>query len=894
MRLSFLRHRRMPALSISLLLRALATLVLWLSSLPIAGQAYAQTPITPSGLNTQVSQPVTLPSGQTQYNITGGTRPNGGANLFHSFGEFGVLTNDIANFFNDSGLATSNILGRVTGGNPSSILGTIQTTGFDNANLFLMNPSGIVFGPNATLNVGGSVTFTTANYLKLAELDGTAGVFHADLTASSVLTSAPVAAFGFLGSNSAAISVEGSTLTVDPGQSISLVGGNQGFNYPNPDTGEAVFVASGVTMTGGTLSAPAGQINLVSVASPGEVLYPSFNNGPNINGAQFTNLGNLSLTDGAFIDVSADSAGTVKIRGGQFVMDNASISADTIDADGAPIAMDINIDGDMSLSNELSPALTARTTGSGNAGEINIQSGNLDAVTSSSDILVALIDTHTSGTGTAGSVAITTGNLHATNEGFFIDTGSAGIGHGGNVNIQGTNIFIEGPNIGTGNFRFAQLLGQDVSGSGGNLSMKAAESLEITGSSVSTEAWFAEAGSITLDARDILINGNSQIALDGDFGGATIRVNADRLRLDFSSRLTNNTVVDPGGDTTINARVVELTRGSFIQTSTLGDGTAGNIILTATERLTIDDRANPTHLVSGLISTVQEDSFGTFGGTGSIMVTTPQLEMFGGGIINTTTRNSGNSGDVSIFANSVTISGQRAFEFPGSILELGTTRGSGIYTRTVGSDLCVGPCGNAGNMTIMTDSLNLDSGGTINSGTTNDGAGGNITVNATQSITISGATTDGTPSGIYSRTVGQMVDAGAGGNITLAAGQSVTMSDGAAVSASSTGPANAGDIAINAGQQLEMRDSSITTEAIAEGTQASGGNIDIQAVELVHLVNSTISASVQGDATTSGGNITIDPNSVILQNSQILAQAIQGAAATSRSSLPCSWLTRPV
>ena len=58
------------------------------------------------------------------------------ANLFHSFGNFGVPNNNIANFLNESGAATSNILGRVTGGNPSNIFGTIQTTGFGNANLF--------------------------------------------------------------------------------------------------------------------------------------------------------------------------------------------------------------------------------------------------------------------------------------------------------------------------------------------------------------------------------------------------------------------------------------------------------------------------------------------------------------------------------------------------------------------------------------------------------------------------------------------------------------------------------------------------------------------------------------------------------------------------------------
>jgi len=81
----------------------------------------AASPITPSGLNTQVNLSQAPPPGKTQFDITGGTRPGGGPNLFHSFGQFNVPNNNIANFLNDSGLATSNILGRVNGGNISNI-----------------------------------------------------------------------------------------------------------------------------------------------------------------------------------------------------------------------------------------------------------------------------------------------------------------------------------------------------------------------------------------------------------------------------------------------------------------------------------------------------------------------------------------------------------------------------------------------------------------------------------------------------------------------------------------------------------------------------------------------------------------------------------------------------
>ena len=80
------------------------------------------------------------------YDITGGTSPGNGPNLFHSFGDFTVGGGDIANFLNNTQLPTSNILGRVTGGNPSNIFGTIQTTDFGAANLYLINPAGVIFG----------------------------------------------------------------------------------------------------------------------------------------------------------------------------------------------------------------------------------------------------------------------------------------------------------------------------------------------------------------------------------------------------------------------------------------------------------------------------------------------------------------------------------------------------------------------------------------------------------------------------------------------------------------------------------------------------------------------------------------------------------------------------
>ena len=396
----------------------LVVLCLMLLSIPVIGYAQATSPITSSGLNTTVTT-----SGNV-HAITGGTRPGSGPNLFHSFGEFGVPSNHVANFLNDSGLATSNILGRVTGGNPSNIFGTIQATGFGSANLFLMNPAGIVFGPNASLNVGGSVNFTTADYLRLA--DG--GRFNAvSGPQDAAISSAPVAAFGFLGSNPGAITVHGSQLSVNDGQSITLVGGD-------------ITVQSGTLDNGGTqparVSAPSGHIQLASIVSPGELRAGTLNVSPNVNGQSFGALGTIDISQQSQLDVSGHYGGAISIRSGQFVMKDAVLAANVTGTDfhggnGSSIPADITVTADVATLNNGS-YVTTDTYGPAPAGNIAF---NVNALT----------------TNGAGPI-----RLHASPESFIsnpiisetgvlIETTSrstnAGAGSGGQITVQG----VQGP-----------------------------------------------------------------------------------------------------------------------------------------------------------------------------------------------------------------------------------------------------------------------------------------------------------------------------------------------------------------------------------------------------------------------------------------------------------------
>ena len=262
--------------------------------------------------------------------ITGGTRPGSGTNLFHSFDAFTLGTGDVAHFMNDMQRPTTNIVGRVIGGEVSTIDGTLRTNNplnaadpmnFGAANLWLVNPSGLLLGPNARIEVGGSVSMSTANYLRFK---GTTAFFDMLSSPASLglLEVAPVVAFGFLplepGVPRGTISVQGSLLQVPEGQSLSLVGGDITIQSGTLEDG---------TIQAASLLAPGGQINLVSVASPGEVLVPSLQTGPNINGASFTTMGTVTL-ESALLDVSGQfdvdgnligngNSGTVFVRGGQ-------------------------------------------------------------------------------------------------------------------------------------------------------------------------------------------------------------------------------------------------------------------------------------------------------------------------------------------------------------------------------------------------------------------------------------------------------------------------------------------------------------------------------------------------------------------------------------------------
>lgn len=327
--------------------------------------------------------------------------------------------------------------------------------------LFLVNPAGIVFGPTATLHVGGSVAFTTANYLRLAEQHGTnSGIFHADPSATSLLTSAPVTAFGFLQSNPTAIAVQEGTLTVQPDQSISLLGGNQGFTYIDPHTSAAAAVPDGVTITGGHLVASDGQVNIASVASRGEILAKTLHPTGNINGRTFSTFGVVQVSQQSSIDTRGESGGSIRIRGGHLVIDSSKLSSTageiSVDTNSVHIThsseltteatttanaghIRLNAQGDIALDSG-ALIISSSIRSSGHAGDITLQShqGNITLAEFSSVTTQSQMSS-----GNTGSISMDAphGDIRANDS--YVYTSSQGTGRLGGIRITANNLLLQ-------------------------------------------------------------------------------------------------------------------------------------------------------------------------------------------------------------------------------------------------------------------------------------------------------------------------------------------------------------------------------------------------------------------------------------------------------------------
>jgi len=683
-----------------------------------------------------------------------------GSSLFHSLREFNIGEGRGAYFENPSGI--TNIFTRVTGGNQSKILGTLGVLG--NANLFLINPKGIVFGPNARLDVRGSFMGSTADSIVF---DNGVEFSSANPQGAPLLTvNIPVGLRfrenpgAIVNASSVTEVIEGTTipvgLAVPPGQTLAMVGGD-------------------VIFDNGFASAFSGNIQLGSVASPGLVRFNITPIGLGLDYTNVANFGNIELSGLSAVTASGPGGGAIALRGGNVTLrDRSSLVSDTIGSiDGRGIKIEA---ARFSL---LDRAFVGSTTsGSGAGGPIEIRTAeNIELKgIGFEDFRRRILDP---------GAAQEPGDI-ADRES-RITTGTVGAGKGGEIALDTKRLTIR-----EGSVIFNPTLG---TGEGGGVTIRASESVEINASGLLTPTFnSANAGSIAIETGQLSVTDGAFVSPStlgaGNSGNLIVRASdsvilaRDRADSPVNTGLATNSVGGTGraGNIEINTRSLRLEAGAGISSSSGGQpgqrviregGPGGNITVNAKDSVELIGTA------PGSITYRSQITAGTLGSgkSGDVTLNARRLSVRDGGAIVAGTLGAGLGGNVTVTASeSVEIVGTTRYGFPSVIVTasgdlstqtlLGLQRASGAagslsiaagrFSVRDGALVSVQSLGTgaAGSINVVADSIALNAQGIID-GTTESGIGGNINLRSRdiQLRNNSRITTD--------------ARAGSGGNITL-------------------------------------------------------------------------------------------------------------------------------
>ncbi len=601
----------------------------------------------------QVVPDRTLPVGERSqissdpnFQIDGGaTRGN---NLFHSFQTFSIPTGSSVVFNND--LAIVNIISRATGNSISNIDGLIRANG--SANLFLINPNGILFGNNARLEIGGSFLASTADSVKFA--DGFE--FNAVVSQGPPLLTVTAPISLQYGNNPGDIRSQGAQLKVSEGQSLTLSGGaiaidggklfapggrvelagrgdiaignDAEVNVRSGGGGSIAIAARNLTVTGvgtrlragiaansGTVGAQAGNIDInvteaVKLDATGKLDGAVIDN--TVARTATGNAGDIIITasaliftNGALVDATTYGRGNA---GNITIVAKDGVSFDLVDGYdyGSGVYSWVNIGaigqgGDISITTDslsLTNGAQVSTSvyGQGNAGNINIVARKtvfFDGENSVGYTSGAYSSVELAGIGQGGDVNITTGALSFTNGG-LVNSALFGQGDAGNINIIADTMSFDG-------------LSSLGFGSGPN------SSVQIKG--------VGQGGTITIRAGQLSITNGGQVSAssEGQGNAGNLEVNAQQLRLDQQGSIVAETKSGRGGNITLQVQdFLLLRRGSFISTTAgtaQAGGDGGNIAIDAKSIIAVpkEDSNLTANAFSGRGGNVRITTQGIFG-----------------------------------------------------------------------------------------------------------------------------------------------------------------------------------------------------------------------------------------------------------------------------------------
>jgi filamentous hemagglutinin family protein len=712
--------------------------------------------------------------------ITGGT--TAGSNLFHSFSQFSVPDGTTAFF--DNNLSVNNILARVTSGQFSLINGLIKANG--SANLFLINPNGILFGPNASLNLGGSFVASTANSFNFAN-----GLQYSAINPQSAPLLAVNVPMGLqFGKGAQPISVVGSSLSVSPGKTLALVGGD-------------------VSLEGATLRARGGRIDLGGASEAGIVGLAFKDDIPSLNFSKDVAQGNVSLAK-SDLRVAASEGGDITVT-----------------------ARNIDISGDTILGAGL-------LSGAGNRGG-NITLSALDRITVEGGFIFNKLFEDANGHG--GDIGVTTKSLLLSN-GAQVVSSNAGIGNSGNINITTTDsVILNGADAQGYHSGILSQVEENSQGNGGNISIST-KSLELTKEALIGTNLFGKgnAGDVNITVDSLFLNKGAILdsVNSGNGNGGNINIRAsDSVTLsnagvdEFPSMILSDAVKNAqgnGGDIFIFTNKLEQNNGAYIANSTNGQGNSGNIFIMAANNL--DVKGFGTNGLGSSISlfTGNESS----GNGGDINISTGSLSIADGGSISFAEGGTGTIGKIIINASDfIHLDG------------VGPLRG-GISNTPISSAK-----GGSGDIILTTKSLRLTGGATISALQTGSQKTGNIDITATESVNISGASQAGFSSRVSSSTLTSLPSGDIKINTPILniLNQDIGASSSPGIAATSSGVGNAGNIIIDSGRV--MLDGGEIASKMGFNAIGDGGSITITANTLTALNGGNVQTST---FSTKGGN----------------------------------------
>ena len=779
-------------------------------------------------LGEESSQVIKNVNGQPIEVITGGAQRE--QNLFHSFQEFNVNEGRGA-YFNSPNADVQNIFSRVTGSNASKIMGVLGTFGESNPDLYLINPNGIIFGENSSLDVGGSFTATTAEAIEFSE----GGLFSTVAPGESLLTvSVPLGLqFG---------SSPGSIINRSVGENLdgetNITGGSVGLQVSEGKT--LALVGGNILLNDGNLTAKGGQIEVGSVLGQGIVKIIEVDTNFSLNYDLIDSFGDVTLENTSVLDVTNDGGGDINVAAKNLSINHSLLYSGVVDSDSIEAqAGDITIDVNNNLiinNSEVWNDIEAEAVG--NAGDINLIAGSMEIINTS------VVAAATDGKGNSGTINIFADesvNVGDENGTVFIANNVFDNGQG---NSQGINFIVGSLFVKNG----AQI--QSLAEGEGNSGM-------------------------------IFINASNTVSFDGR--------NADDSASAALSSVEEDATGNSGGIEVI-APSLSLTNRAQFASNTQGNGNAGNISIQVEDEVILDESQILSDV--GAPNENEIDGDGGFGNGGDVTIEANSLLLKNGASINSDTENVGDAGNIVIeVSESVILEGEGLGSFPGSTdifsSQITTTAESNSIGKAGIIDISAdelfvddgfitsstSSVGNAANINISTDNLSLTTGGQIRTSTSDSGNAGNIVLNVSDTIFMDGIDSSGFPSALFAG-VGEG-GTGEGGDIIIGTTQSprqLTLTNGARINSASFGIGNSGNINLNIDGSLQATDSDISTSS----TQSSGGNLTIAAGNIKLRGDSDLTTDIaSGEG--SGGNIAIKADSILaFDDSDIFASALEG------------------